>query len=463
MISADALIGAAGSVAHEALLFAAIGFLIGGLDDLAIDGIWIARQLRRRLRGAGMTRVIASNLPQPRERYALFVAAWDEGAVIGPMLSTLLARVGRSDVTVFVGIYANDPATIDAVVPLARIDRRIRLVVNPRLGPTTKADNLNVMWQDLLRCEATVGRQFRAVVFHDAEDLVDPHELRVFEHELARADVVQLPVLPLIDRGSRWISGHYCDEFAEAHTKMMVVREAIGAALPLAGTGFALDRDLLGRLAQARGGRPFDAESLTEDYELGLALGSAGARAVFTRVMAAPGGPLVAVRAHFPATLGAAVRQKARWMTGIALTGWDRTGWSRRASDWRENWMRLRDRRALLAVVVMATGYTGTLALLAAIGLAAAFNRAAPSIGLPVWLMAATGALMAWRLALRAAIVASAYGWCEGVRSVPRAAVANGVAMLAAIRAVMRYHRQLRGGAAQWEKTGHVFPQGIAA
>ncbi|WP_317617605.1 glycosyltransferase [Sphingomonas daechungensis] len=80
------------------------------------------------------------------------------------------------------------------------------------------------------------GRRAKAVVLHDAEDLVHRYELRVFDGLIGRAAVVQLPVLPLVDRNSRWISGHYCDEFAEAHIKELVVREAVGAAIPLAGS-----------------------------------------------------------------------------------------------------------------------------------------------------------------------------------------------------------------------------------
>lgn len=38
--------------------------------------------------------------------------------------------------------------------------------------------------------------------------------------------------------------------------------------MPLAGTGCAIAPDVLAMIAQARGGDPFDASSLTEDYEL---------------------------------------------------------------------------------------------------------------------------------------------------------------------------------------------------
>ena len=95
--------------------------------------------------------------------------------------------------------------------------------------------------------------------------------------------------------------------------------------MPLAGTGCAIAVPILAAIAATRQGAPFDATSLTEDYELGLRIAELGGRATFARVRDA-NGLLVAVRAFFPDRIDAAVRQKARWMTGIALAGWDRTG-----------------------------------------------------------------------------------------------------------------------------------------
>ena len=115
-------------------------------------------------------------------------------------------------------------------------------------------------------------------MLHDAEDVVHSAELGLFDALIERADLVQLPVLPLIDPGSRFVGGHYADEFCEAHGKELVVREAIGAGLPSAGVGCAIARDALDALA-GRNGAPFDPDSLTEDYELGLAAqGEQGAR-----------------------------------------------------------------------------------------------------------------------------------------------------------------------------------------
>src|SRR5690606_31639390 len=122
------------------------------------------------------------------------------------------------------------------------------------------------------------------------EDVVHAGELAIFDRLIERHWVVQLPVLPLPDRRSRFVSGHYCDEFAEVHAKQLVVREALGAGLPLAGVGCAVARGALDIIAGRRGGAPFDETSLTEDYELGLHVAALGGSGILARVPERPGG-----------------------------------------------------------------------------------------------------------------------------------------------------------------------------
>ena len=43
----DAVIAWIDAITRETMLFAAVGFLIGGLDDLAVDAAFVARSLRR--------------------------------------------------------------------------------------------------------------------------------------------------------------------------------------------------------------------------------------------------------------------------------------------------------------------------------------------------------------------------------------------------------------------------------
>lgn len=459
-MEAEWALAALDAVSREAMLFAAIGFLIGGLDDLAVDLAWCCTARGRRARTAPA--LLEAYTPTPR-RIAVFIAAWDEAEVIGAMLRATLARFDHSDYRLYVGTYPNDRATIDAVATVAADDARVRLVIGVQDGPTTKADCLNTVWRALQRDEARDGVCAAAIVLHDAEDVVHPGELRVFDALIGAHAVVQVPVLPLIDPAATLISGHYADEFAEAHAKNLVVRQALGAGLPLAGVGCAIDRAMLDRIAAAQNGLPFDAGSLTEDYELGLRIAALGGSGVLARVRERPGGPLVAVRAYFPATLDAAVRQKARWMTGIALAGWDRIGWTR-ALDWREHWMRMRDRRAPLAVLVLAIAYAALVAWGAALAAHAVAGVPAPPISAPMdWLLRLNAALLGWRLGSRALFTGQAYGWREALWSLPRALVANLVALLAARRAVTAYVRSLRGGALTWDKTRHVFPGDVVA
>ena len=441
--------------AAELALFAGVGFLLFAVNDLLVDLIYFGRRFWR-----GMTvynryrRTYASYYVFNKNPgfIAILVPAWDEAAVIASMLRATLKRLDYDNYRIFVGHYRNDPATAAAIGSV--VDPRVESVAVAADGPTTKADCLNRLYDALIAHEAATGCVAKAVVLHDAEDVVHRYELRIFDGLIDRAAVIQLPVLPLPDRHSRWIAGHYCDEFAEAHIKELVVREAVGAAIPLAGVGCAIARRPLAELAAIHHGRPFAGSSMTEDYEVGLRLGALGYKTMFVRIPSDPNDrTAVSSRGHFPSTLGAAVRQKARWLGGIALSGWDRLGWT---GGMGERWMRMRDRRgplaALLLVAAYAAAFLWSQIWLAEILGAPVEARLNPAL---ITLLTINGFLLAWRILMRALFTASAYGWKQGLLSVPRLVVGNVIAMLAAARAISLH---IGGGATRWDKTHHIFP-----
>ena len=110
-MGAEWALAALDAVSREAMLFAAIGFLIGGLDDLAVDLAWCWTARVRRARA--VPALLDAYAPTPR-RIAVFVAAWDEAEVIGAMLRATLARIDHPDYRLYVGTYPNDRATIVA-------------------------------------------------------------------------------------------------------------------------------------------------------------------------------------------------------------------------------------------------------------------------------------------------------------------------------------------------------------
>ena len=453
----DQLFGIIELVQRELLLFSAFWLLLGGLDDLCIDLIWISRHLYRRLtryrhRPPMRTHELAPCSTQGL--IAVLVPAWAEAAVIAAMLTHCSRswEQSRCPYRIYVGCYPNDNASVKQVIAAAGLSPNIRLVLVGHAGPTTKAHCLNRLWDAVLADERAGGYKTKAVVLHDAEDAVHPDELDIFDRLVGKGGAVQLPVIPVHAPGSRWISGHYCDEFAEAHAKTLVVREALGAALPLAGVACAIDRNLLGRIALQSGGRPFDENSLTEDYELGFRIGTAGGRTIMARLLDRDG-RLAGTRACFPDTLSSSVRQKTRWLTGIALAGWDRLGWK---GNLAKKWMLLHDRRSIFAAVVLVAAYlcivlTAILLLSEAAGLYQ--PKALPPLAIA--LLFANGLFLVWRLAVRAAFVAAIYGPGEAMLSIPRSIIANIIAVMAARRACAAYGRHLMGEPLRWDKTAH--------
>jgi adsorption protein B len=460
----------------EALLITALAFLMFGLDDLFIDLTFFIRTLWRRLviytrhTPADAQSLAASALAHGRVgRIAILVPAWDESAVIETMLRHLTATLAYPDYRVFVGVYPNDPAGQAAVARVA--DPRLQLVRCARPGPTSKADCLNQLWAALCRFEGRSGRPFKAIVLHDAEDVVHAEELWVYNALIPKLAMVQLPVRPLPDPGSPWVSGHYLDEFAEAHAKDLVVREALGAAVPSAGVASGICRTMLGRIAATRAlaghsEGPFDANSLTEDYELGHRIKAHGGRAGLVRLKSRGERLVIATREHFPATLSAAIAQKSRWLAGIALAGWDRIGWPGGLAD---RYMLLRDRKSIITALLSVIGY----GLLLLVGLdailrlllpqAAALPGLAPPGSLLAGLLLANLVLFGWRLLMRAGFTAHAHGLAEGLHAVPRTLTSNLINAASAFVAVRRY-RQMRalttlpGAPPPWGKTVHRFP-----
>lgn len=442
----------------ELLLFAGFWFVVGALDELMVDLAWFWLLLTGRARTARIEAPAPQILSGP---IALFVPAWQEARVIGPMLRHTLAVWPHADLRVFAGCYINDPATRQAIAAAGGTDRRLTVVVNETPGPTTKGECLNRLYRAMREEEAASGRRFRAVLLHDAEDMVHPEALSLIDAGLDHADFVQIPVRPELQPGSSWVGNHYADEFTDAHAREMVVRDRLGAGLPAAGVGCAFARDALELVAERRGhgrdGAPFDPAAMTEDYELGMLIGRKGSLpggrgGAFLRVRSHDGS-LIATRAYFPGTLETAVRQKSRWVHGIAFDGWDQLGWSARPI---ELWMRLRDRRGPLVAVVLAAAYllvllAGVLWLADAMG----WHPAGKLPTLVYWVLMVTTATFAWRGLVRAVLVAREYGWGEAAGAVLRIPVGNVIAIMATRRAVVRYARTLFGTPATWDKTEH--------
>jgi bacteriophage N4 adsorption protein B len=430
----------------------ALMILISGLDDLVIDVVWAADWLRNRLRPE-------ADLfpPGPRQlesapvrRIAIIIPLWHEHQVIARMIEHAVATIRYPDYHIFAGAYPNDDLTQDAVRRVADRFPTVHLVLCPHDGPTSKADCLNWTYQHLGLYEEHTGERFDIVVTHDAEDLIHPDELRWINFYCARFDFVQAPVLALPTPLRAMTHGIYCDEFSEYHTRDMPVRTVLGGFLPSAGVGTGYRRSALETLAETNSNRVFEPGALTEDYENGLKLFRLGCSQAFIPILRA-GEPrnFVATREYFPQNWSSALRQRTRWVMGIALQGWERHGWGRNPGEMYWLW---RDRKGLIA---------NPLGLAANVifvyGLATAIWLRVPPLA--TRLVYATAALQILRLGVRMTCVGRIYGAPFALGVPIRAAYANLLNSAATVLAAVRYAAaRSRGQALAWLKTDHSFP-----
>ena len=451
-------------IERELLLFALFWFLIGMLDEMVVDALWLCLRFRSSLRTPRLAvNDIRGDLDGPM---AIFVACWREADVIGITVANMLQSWKEDRYILYVGCYANDPATVAAAAAVGGRDPRLRIVIHDKYGPTTKADCLNRIYRAMQADEQRLGFRFKGVVLHDSEDMVHPLELALIDRALSEVEFVQLPVRPEIPAGPHWVSGHYCDEFAEAHTRTLPVRDALGAGLPAAGVSCGFSRDMLEKIGHFRRDEavdgPFAAECLTEDYELGMLIPRLGGRACFLRCRDADG-HLIGTRSYFPDTVATSVRQKTRWMHGICLQGWDRLGWRGSMAD---IWMSIRDRRSPLIALVLFLAYIlvvdeGLLAMLH-LWLGRDMPQLPPSPAILRYCKGLCVIGLLWRLLMRALFTGREYGWQEGLRAPLRMLVANVIMILAARRAVVAYCRSLAGGRVIWDKTEHLVHPALA-
>ncbi len=434
----------------------AFAILVSGLDDLVIDAAWAASWLRGKWKPEA--RMFPPGPRQldsaPQRMIAILVPLWHEHEVIARMLEHNLASIRYSGYHFFVGAYPNDDLTQAAVRSVADRFPTVHLSLCPHDGPTSKADCLNWIYQRLILHEEQKGERFDVIVTHDAEDLIHPEELRWINYYAARFEFIQTPVLALPTSIFALTHGVYCDEFAEYHTRDMAVRPLLGGFVPSSGVGTGYRRDALNKLAQSAANKIFEPEALTEDYENGLRLFRLGCSQTFVPLVHPHGTKeFVATREFFPQTWHAAMRQRTRWVMGIALQTWERHGWKGKPGEVYWLW---RDRKGLLAnPLSLLANFIFVYGLVTAI-----WERTTP---LSVELCWATFSILCVRTAVRMACVARVYGALFSLGVPVRAVYANALNAVATFNALGRYGiARMRKRPLKWLKTDHAYPNRAA-
>jgi len=216
-----------------------IMLIISGLDDLYIDLMyWVLKKKHKESMPD-----FSEMYDKPEKPIAILLGAWNESGVIGRTLSFAINNLKYSNYRFFVGVYPNDQKTIDIVGKISEEDKRVKMVINPNPGPSTKADNLNCMYSAITDFEKQFG-EFEIILVHDAEDFIHPRALKLYNYLIGYKGYhgIQIPVVPIKSSLGKTIHRTYCDAFAETHTKDMIIRQELKTFMPFSGTGMGFHR-----------------------------------------------------------------------------------------------------------------------------------------------------------------------------------------------------------------------------
>lgn len=302
-------------------------YLLFGIDDFIWD---IATIFRKRSYKKKLFKIKDLEKTPPK-LMALMIGCWHESKVIKSVVENIVINTNYpiSMYHIFIGVYPNDPDTINEVKKLEKEFSNVSMIVNTEEGPTSKAQNLNNVIRQIKEYEKVNGIEFAAFTIHDSEDVVHPYEFLVTNYLIDKHDVLQYPVFPIIKypRLKNFFTditkNTYADEFAENHYSTLVGRYATGGFVPCAGTGFALSRKTILSFGDED---VMPSNSLTEDYSLSLSLYEKGIQLyyILEKIPRVNSNlqikyDYVTTRSIFPNSFKAAVKQKTRWIYGITM------------------------------------------------------------------------------------------------------------------------------------------------
>lgn len=461
------------------LIFVAIVFCIFGIDEILFDIFYAVRVVYRKWKTRNYDKFYISNLLAVAEKkIAIMIPSWSEDAVIEEMLRYNLTIIEYSNYDIFIGTYGNDKLTQEAVARVQAEFPRLHQVTNPKDGPTTKGDNLNSIYSYIQKFEQENNVRYDIFVMNDSEDIIHPWVLKVFNYLIPRKDMVQIPIMPLEVEWKYFTHWTYNDEFAENHTKNLVIRESLKGLVPSAGTGTGFSRHAMEKLSE-KNTHPFFTDLFTEDYNTALRIRLMGLKSIFvsqkvTRVQnrkkwvyfgeltPKPVEEFIAIRCLFPFRYEEAVKQRSRWVMGISLQEWQRTGWP---GSFPLKYSLFADRKSLLSHINNALAY---IVLLFWIGYffwqknhtfypsLQEFLDRHPLIWI---LIIICTVFMLERMLQRIWAVSRFYGAGAALLSVPRIIYGNIINLHATLRAYWRFFTgRPSSSKLKWEKTKHIFP-----
>jgi len=438
-------------------------YCVRGLDYLFLDFLHLIRSAGRLLLGVNLSVLRAgSGRITVEKRIAILLPSWRNPQVIRRTVHLLHHLSQYERFHVFVGVHKNDEPTRRAMREAAEAYPQLEPLSLPLPSPASRVDTLNHIYAAILDYERERGVTFDLFLMLRAGDVLHPQALNLVNEAAETAHLVQLPQQVLARARCHLAAGVLMDEWAERYGRELPVRAGLSSFLPAAESGYAVTREAAQWLCSRNYEKLFPQAPVPNGHLMGAELRSLRGRkrVIRTRRDAttpytlAPVGPHmlrtratpVAVYREVRAGLRMAVRDRARWLLGLAYAG---SRWGGRGGP-ASFYLWLRDGCARVY------GYT-YLPLYALLGYGAftafralrdpAFTPRPPvQPGEPYFplLLSALG-LLGWRAISRAVYVGRAYGMAQGALTVVRRPLFHLTSFAACVLAGHWWRRARRG------------------
>ena len=428
------------------------------LDDIFIDLVAFFKQLEPKV----VTKYELKKILRLKEKnIAVIIANWHESDVLEKMIQGNIRSIKYKKYHFFLGVYPNDVETSRIACELDNKYSRVHRVVNTRNGPTTKGQMMNEIVRYIMSEEAKTNIKYDIFLMHDSEDIIHPLSLKLINSEIVFSDFIQIPIFSNDRLAEEWVGSTYIDEFNEIHTKDMFVRAELGAPVPSAGTGTALKHSLMLKLVENNKGSFLKEDSLTEDYVLGMSSAMMGFKTSFCcRYTVDDKGVnnFIATREHFPNRYKAAIRQKTRWIVGIAFQGIGIVPWR---GSFAHKYFLYRDRKGPLNNFLSVCTAFITIDLL----LYPVFYNSMPEFMNDTWfklgsLLATIGMFNRIYHRIKAVIIIN--GWKHAWLVPFRWPIGIFINFFATMNAINKYYNLvIKNETLQWAKTNHELPIGF--
>lgn len=426
--------------------------LLASIDDLIIDCLVALKVAKPRI---PIFNPSSRSKPKTKKpKISVCIANWNEADVLKPMVEGNLKNIKHDNVQLVLGVYPNDEATVRVAESLAKSHPdRVKVVINRRNGPTSKGQMLNEIFAHLYFDKTSAPD---LVVIHDSEDMIAPASFDLYTSLSRDYAMIQIPVFSLESRNRSLVGASYMEEFAERHTREMLLRSQFGAFVPSAGVGTCLRKDLIQHFLHKRA-RVLRPDSITEDYILGAEAHAAGFKTTFAafRDPNQADNPIIATLEYFPKDLSASVRQKTRWVYGISFESTAKLGW--RENGW-NLFFQYRDRKGAITNILP---LVSLLLMIIGLVLRPDLSHIGPNLTTALLFVLAANTLNIFvRITIKALAFRDVYGDLNVVGLLARWPVSLFINAAAVLRAWKMYFVESRFASRQvsWAKTTHEIP-----